>query len=74
MNYMNDYQRFITLSRYARWIENENRRETWEETVTRLVDYFMYHVKEVLEITIDEGIWYAIYDDCWTCIIKREYS
>tara|TARA_R100001244_G_scaffold59139_3_gene49835 strand:+ start:3206 stop:5125 length:1920 start_codon:yes stop_codon:yes gene_type:complete len=57
MNYMNDYQRFITLSRYARWIENENRRETWEETVTRLVDYFMYHVKEVLEITIDEGIW-----------------
>ena len=57
MNYMNDYQRFITLSRYARWIENENRRETWEETVTRLVDYFMYHVKEVLEIDIDEGIW-----------------
>ena len=27
MNYMNDYQRFIALSRYARWIEEENRRE-----------------------------------------------
>jgi len=33
-----NYQEFIALSRYARWIEEENRRETWEETVRRYVD------------------------------------
>lgn len=32
---MNDYQKFIALSRYARWLPEENRRETWEETVDR---------------------------------------
>jgi len=35
---MNDYQRFIALSRYARWLPDQNRRETWEETVDRFVD------------------------------------
>ena len=35
---MNDYQKLIHISRYARWIEEENRRETWEETVRRYID------------------------------------
>ncbi len=30
-----DYQAFIHTSRYARWLEEENRRETWVETVNR---------------------------------------
>jgi ribonucleoside-triphosphate reductase (thioredoxin) len=35
-NYLpTDYQSFIATSRYARWIEAENRRETWGETVGR---------------------------------------
>ncbi len=33
------YQTYIHLSRYARWDENQNRRETWSETVTRYIDY-----------------------------------
>ncbi len=37
---MNEYQRFIALSRYARWLPDKKRRETWEETVTRLMDYW----------------------------------
>lgn len=32
---MTDYMSFIHTSRYARWIEEENRRETWAETVNR---------------------------------------
>lgn len=32
------YSEFIALSRYARWIEEENRRETWPETVQRYMD------------------------------------
>jgi ribonucleoside-triphosphate reductase len=35
-NYLpTDYQAFIHTSRYARWLEKENRRETWPETVNR---------------------------------------
>jgi hypothetical protein len=34
------YQSFIALSRYARWIEKENRRETYSETVDRYLDFF----------------------------------
>jgi len=32
---MNQYQQYIALSRYARWIPELNRRETWKETVNR---------------------------------------
>ncbi len=38
------YQHFIHLSRYSRWLENENRRETWEETVARYFDFFDKHL------------------------------
>lgn len=33
-------QQYIHLSRYARWIDEENRRETWNETVKRYTDFF----------------------------------
>ena len=33
-------QEYVHKSRYARWIENEGRRESWEETVDRYVTYF----------------------------------
>jgi ribonucleoside-diphosphate reductase alpha chain len=37
---MDDYSRFIHASRYARWRDDLGRRETWEETVVRLIDYY----------------------------------
>ena len=37
---MDKYQQFIHKSRYARWIPEENRRETWSETVNRYVSFF----------------------------------
>jgi ribonucleoside-triphosphate reductase len=33
-----DYQTFIATSRYSRWLEDEQRRETWGETVRRYVE------------------------------------
>jgi len=45
-NYLpTDYQNFIALSRYARWKEDEQRRETWGETVNRYFDYMESHLK-----------------------------
>ena len=37
---MDKYQQFIHKSRYARWMKEEGRRETWEETVQRYVDFW----------------------------------
>ena len=38
-NYLpTDYQSFIATSRYARWLDTENRRENWGETVQRFID------------------------------------
>ena len=37
-----DYQNFIALSRYARWLPEENRRESWAETVRRYMDNVVY--------------------------------
>ena len=37
---LTDYQRFIHASRYARWMPDESRRETWEETVNRYTSFF----------------------------------
>lgn len=34
------YSEFIHASRYARWLEDEQRRETWPETVNRYVNYW----------------------------------
>lgn len=39
------YERFIHVSRYARWREEDNRRETWYETVHRLVSYYAKRVE-----------------------------
>jgi len=40
------YQQFIHKSRYARWLDEESRREDWHETVERYVDYMTNHVRE----------------------------
>jgi ribonucleoside-triphosphate reductase len=42
-NYLpTDYQSFIHTSRYARWLEEEGRRENWDETVQRYIKNVVY--------------------------------
>ena len=38
------YQQFIHKSRYARWLDDEERRENWDETVDRYVGFMQDHV------------------------------
>jgi len=40
------YSQYIHTSRYARWLPEENRRESWEETVTRYTDFFYSKIIE----------------------------
>jgi len=55
----NPYENFIALSRYARWLEDENRRETWGETVDRYFKFmldqlFLKHHYEPDSKTVEE--------------------
>jgi ribonucleoside-triphosphate reductase (thioredoxin) len=39
INLPTDYQTFIATSRYARWLDDEKRREYWPETVNRYIEF-----------------------------------
>ena len=56
-NYLpTDYQNFIALSRYARWKEEDERRENWGETVDRYFDYMSDHLKKNHGYTITKAL------------------
>ena len=47
-NYLpTEYQSFIHMSRYSRWLEDEGRRESWSETVGRLISFFKENIKGI---------------------------
>jgi len=54
-NYLpTDYQSFIHTSRYARWLDEEGRRESWGETVQRYIDNIVKPHNEVPTDTVHE--------------------
>jgi ribonucleoside-diphosphate reductase alpha chain len=56
-NYLpTDYQNFIALSRYARWKEDEQRRETWVETVERYFDYMKNHLQSTCNYVLSDEL------------------
>jgi ribonucleoside-diphosphate reductase alpha chain len=50
------YQQFIHLSRYARWNSEDNRRETWDETVNRYFDFFIPHLQENHNVDLTSSV------------------
>ena len=46
------YQEYIHLSRYARYRYEDKRRETWEETIDRYLNFFKDHLKEERDYTL----------------------
>ena len=56
-NYLpTQYQQYIHKSRYARWLYDENRRETWGETVSRYFNFFEEYLKENNGYTLDQKV------------------
>lgn len=51
------YRAFIAVSRYARWLDEEGRRETWEETVDRYINFMRAHVKNKHKNKIPAAFW-----------------
>ena len=50
------YQQMIHISRYSRWIPEENRRETWEETVKRYFDFFQKHLLDTCDFHLSKDL------------------
>ena len=56
-----NYQSFIHQSRYSRWLEGEERRETWEETVTRLLNFYRSFIKDNHGYTMPKELFTDLY-------------
>ena len=56
------YQQFIHKSRYARWIESENRREEWDETISRYMAFMSAHLMEKHDYKIDNKLYHQLYE------------
>lgn len=60
------FQQYIAISKYARWLPEENRRETWEETVLRYMRNVVHpvlapHYDNAIELEgLEEEIYQAI--------------
>lgn len=53
---MDAYQQYIHKSRYARYLPDQKRRESWEETVGRYVDYWGDKLTDADKTTIRKAI------------------
>lgn len=62
------YQQVIHQTRYARWREEQARRETWEETCERYVDFFKGHLKD----TCKHKLTPAVYDEVFEAIYNLD--
>lgn len=45
------YSSFIHQSRYSRWLDDKGRRESWDETVDRYINFMYNHVKDNTKIS-----------------------
>lgn len=61
------FKQFIYKSRYARWLDEEQRREDWPETVNRYLDYITSHVEST-----DYRLSNSLRTDLYNAIISLE--
>jgi ribonucleoside-triphosphate reductase len=62
------YEEFIFKSRYARWLEDEKRRENWDETVTRYLSFICSSVLDKHGYDIPR----ELYNELWSSIHNLE--
>lgn len=61
-HHLSQYMQFIHKSRYARWLDSEGRRENWDETVARYVNFFAPRIPEDVREDVAQEIEAAIYN------------
>lgn len=61
------FKKYIHISKYSRFLEEEHRRETWEETVKRYVDHMDQHLAYEVGFDLDD-----LRDDIFSSIYNLE--
>src|SRR5271167_3273046 len=51
------YETYIAKSRYARYLDSQNRRENWSETVDRYMKFMAEHLKDKHKYTIPPDLY-----------------
>ena len=59
---MDLYQQYIHKSRYARYLPDEKRRETWEETVDRYMTFMTEHLSKDMDYDLSEKTYNELRD------------
>jgi ribonucleoside-diphosphate reductase alpha chain len=60
LNELNDLQMVQYLDKYARWDDKEKRRETWEETVTRVINFLKSHINTNFHDKLNKFPWHEL--------------
>ena len=58
---MDLYSQFLHKSRYARFLDDEKRREHWDETVQRYIDFMKVHLSSEFNYNLDEALATELY-------------
>jgi ribonucleoside-triphosphate reductase (thioredoxin) len=53
---MTGYQEYIAKSRYSRYLDDQNRREHWGETVDRYFDFISGHLKDTCQYDLTSSL------------------
>lgn len=56
------YETYIAKSRYARYLDAEQRRENWDETVTRYLDFMSQHLAQKHEFQLSDSLRSELYN------------
>ena len=67
-----DYQNFIATSRYARWLDDEQRRETWQETVDRYVNYITHKEETMDTLRENTSMWSTMKNELRNAITRLD--
>jgi len=65
---MTPYNEYIAKSRYARYLDDEGRREHWPETVERYLNFMQKHLKEKHDYALVD----SLYDKLYNAIVNLE--
>ena len=65
---MTPYNEYIAKSRYARYLDDEGRREHWPETVERYMNFMQKHLKDKHNYTLTDNL----YDKLYNSIVNLE--
>ena len=72
MSLPTDYQNFIATSRYARWLDDEQRRETWQETVDRYINYITHKEETMDTLRESTGMWSTMKNELRDAITRLD--